>query len=323
MRTGDDGRTPQRVFALLATFGLVVGMIGILEPAAAAVVNSCWAKNVTQGTPSDTNLQAVIAAASPEDTIAVKYVCVGHFTIGKKLVVRGIATTDVPKPVLNGNGTGRPLFVSARVKIINLKLTGGVLAGDGGCPSSCGAGIANSGTLTLKDTVVRGNTATLAGGGGIYNAYTGTLTLNGSSRVSGNDSGENLGGGILNAGGIVILNDTSSLSGNIGGGGGGISTYQGHGKGVTLNDASSVSGNSVIGWGGGIDIESGNVTLNDSSTVTGNTADSDDFGGGWGGGISLRCGSSGVLTGAVDGGNVNDNYLGTATPVEDNIGYEC
>jgi hypothetical protein len=42
----------------------------------------------------------------------------------------------------------------------------------------------------------------------------------------------------------------------------------------------------------------------------------DDLGSGSGGGI-FSCGGS--LTGVIDGGNVNDNYRGTASPVEDNI----
>jgi hypothetical protein len=94
-------------------------------------------------------------------------------------------------------------------------------------------------------------------------------------------------GGILVAGGTLILNDTSSVKGNDGGLGGGI-------------------------------FNAGSVTMNDSSSVTGNTTDSVDQGGVTGGGIYIwPCG--GALIGGVDGGNVNDNYRGTAAPVEDNI----
>jgi hypothetical protein len=51
--------------------------------------------------------------------------------------------------------------------------------------------------------------------------------------------------------------------------------------------------------------------------VNGNTADIEDSFGGQGGGIWNSC--SGTLNNAIDGGNVNDNYRGTAAPVEDNI----
>jgi hypothetical protein len=64
---------------------------------------------------------------------------------------------------------------------------------------------------------------------------------------------------------------------------------------------------------------SSTVTMNDSSSVTGNTADFVDQGGVTGGGIYIWPCGGGALIGGVDGGNVNDNYRGTAAPVEDNI----
>ena len=64
----------------------------------------------------------------------------------------------------------------------------------------------------------------------------------------------------------------------------------------------------------------GTIILNGLSSVSGNTADADDVDGGTGGGIFV--GRFTTLTGAVDGGNVNDNYRGTASPVENNIVLE-
>ena len=52
----------------------------------------------------------------------------------------------------------------------------------------------------------------------------------------------------------------------------------------------------------------------DTPSIRNNTADADDDGNGVGGGILCDTGS---VTGAVDGGNVNDNDRGTAPPVED------
>ena len=159
-----ERRTSRRMISFLATVGLVVGMLAVLAPGAAGVVNTCRARNLTKGTPADTNLQRVIKAASPGDTIAVRYVCVGRFSIGKELTLVGKATGTTPRPVLNADGSGHVLRVSAQVKLVNLRLTGGLLT-DEGCPVGCGGGIAvNSGTLTLRDTVVRGNTARIAGG---------------------------------------------------------------------------------------------------------------------------------------------------------------
>jgi hypothetical protein len=63
--------------------------------------------------------------------------------------------------------------------------------------------------------------------------------------------------------------------------------------------------------GGGILSEGGTVTLNDAASATGNTADIDNDGSGSGGGVRSK--SKACLVGAVDGGNVNDNFLGNGT----------
>ena len=204
-RATRERRAPRRVLSVLATIGLVTALLAVLAPGADAVVNTCKARNLTKDTPVDTNLQRVIKAASPGDTIAVKYVCVGNFTIAKTLTLLGRATPGMAKAVLNANGAGRPLqVVMARVRLINLKVTGGL--------KNAGGGIYNdSGTVTLKDTVVRGNTAS-NDGGGIYN-YAGTVTLKGSSSVSGNTADQR-GGGIFSYAGTVALKNSSSVSGN-------------------------------------------------------------------------------------------------------------
>lgn len=311
------------MISTLATIGLVASILAILAPAAGAVTNTCRAKNMTQGRPSNSDLQAVIAAADPGDRIAVRYVCVGNFKISKELTLLGKATTEVHKPILTANGSGRTLFVDyKRVTLTNLVITGGHKFG----------GIANSGILRLNDTVVRRNHAG-GYGGGIFNA--GALILNGSSSVRKNTGGgifndeasltlndsssvsRNTGGGIGTTSGSIILNDSSSVRGNQAGTSGGGILVGTFGS-VTLNDSSSVRGNTAKRHGAGIMSPfRGAVTLNDSSWVSGNTADADDAHGGTGGGIFVGCLST--LTGAVDGGNVYDNFRGAATPVEDNI----
>lgn len=57
-----------------------------------------------------------------------------------------------------------------------------------------------------------------------------------------------------------------------------------------------------------------------SSSVTGNRADVDDDSIGTGGGV-LGC--LGSLIGVVDGGNVNDNYLGSTGLTESNVVMGC
>ena len=162
---------------------------------------------------------------------------------------------------------------------------------------SDGGGIGNFGSAILTDSWVSDNT-----GGGIY-VFRGSVTLNGSSSVSGNTA--LVGGGIYNISGSVTLNDSSSVSGNTALVGGGIFNSNGS---VTLNDYSSIRGNastndgsSVLygdAGGGGI-FSAGSMTLNGSS-ISYNTSAAGSHGGGI---YSV----SGTLNNAGAGGNVHNN----------------
>jgi CSLREA domain-containing protein len=143
-----------------------------------------------------------------------------------------------------------------------------------------GGGISNSGTLTLINSTVSGNSAN-DDGGGISNANFGTLTLV-NCTVSGNSSNHDA-GGIRN--GVATLTLTNStVSGNSAGSvgtGGGI-----HSFGTLTLTNSTVSGNSAGIHGGGIyntgDVGTANLF---NSTVTNNQADADLNGFGFGGGV--------------------------------------
>ena len=103
--------------------------------------------------------------------------------------------------------------------------SGGGVVNDSGCTltllsgssitdndATSGAGIHNSGTLTLIESAVAHNSATTSGGG-IYNNTGGTVTLLEGSTITGNDAPS--GGGILNfSGGVVNLVDGSIASNN-------------------------------------------------------------------------------------------------------------
>ena len=376
-RIARDDRTDGRMISVLVCVSLAAATLVIGMPASGAVENTCRARDVTQDTPWNSDLQAVIGAATRSDVIAVKFVCVGNFKIAKSLTLIGKPTADLPYGVLNANGHGQVLVVSrAHITLENLKISGG-----SDTRWTQGAGITTAATLVLIDTIVKGNTGT-----GIYN--TGNLTLEGASIVSHNsEAGINNHGpnfspsltmndtstvtgnsgygiysyyayttlngassvtrnvtdvltSVYNWEGTLTMNDSSSVTDNVGTlaavdnaalftmngtssvsgntatiwSGGGVSnssTAQ-----MTMNDSSSIVGNSTIRSGGGV-ANDGLLTMNGSSTITGNTSDADDNGVGGGGGIKVAC--SGTLNGTVDGGNVNDNYRGMATPVENNI----
>ena len=332
----------------VATLGMVVGMLVVSAPSSGAMENTCRARNLTQGTPSRSNLQAAINAADRGDRIGVKGACVGSFVIGNDLTLVGHQTPDGAKPVLHGErGSGSVVRVAARVTLTNLKVTGGVAKTDGGVDDAGGGILVRKGSaLTLNRSVVRENrawyegggianygrlilngstsvTANKAGdgydtghGGGIANY--GTLIMNGSSLVSGNTSA-NTGGGIRNYG-TLIMNGSSSVRGNTTELGGGISLSNDHphymDPTVTMNDSSSVRRNTAEspipgsqGVGGGFFFIEGTVTLKDSSSVSGNQA-ANDGGGIWSGpgGIAILKGSSSV-TGNTEGGIFNGGVL--------------
>ena len=334
--------TPRSIAALV-TLGLVVGSLVAVIPSAAAAENTCRAANVTQGTPSRSNLQAAINAAHRGDRISVKGVCVGSFTIDKDLTLVGKPNPQGSKPVLHGEGAWeRVLRVTGRVTLTNLKVTGGLTRGAqaghvgggilvwkggiltlnrsvvlGNSSKSEGGGIANYGRLVLNGSSVTRNSA--GAGGGISNY--GMLVLNGSSSVRGNTA--DWGGGIANYG-TLVLNDSSTVGGNGAYEGGGIlleTARHGPDPTLTMNDSSSVRGNEAMIDGGGILFSSGTVTLKNSSSVRGNWAKGSDLAG-YGGGIAVLGGGTLVMrhsssvsanTGSLGGGIFLDALWPTVT----------
>jgi hypothetical protein len=109
---------------------------------------------------------------------------------------------------------------SADLTLQSITLSGG--------SSGSGGGVLNSGTLSIKDSTISGNTANF-GGGGVYN-YPGTLTVE-NSTISGNRADR--GGGLFSApnpyvwgisGFLTITNST--ISGNTADQGGGVFNSQ-------------------------------------------------------------------------------------------------
>ena len=120
-------------------------------------------------------------------------------------------------------------------------------------------------------TITHGNASAVAGGGGILNS--GTLTVS-DSIIS--DGAANSGAGIYNFGGNITLTN-STVSGNAASGSGGGIYNDNAGTMTMLN--STISGNTAHFFGGGIHINSGTMTLT-NGTISGNSAVSG------GGGIS-------------------------------------
>jgi hypothetical protein len=227
------------------------------------------------------NLQTTINSASTGDTIFVSGTCSGNFTIAKNLTLQGERLA-----ILDGGDSGTVLTVTSGTTVYLDALT--IRNGNNPGVGAYASGLQNSGTTTLNNSTVSGNTGYF--GGGIENYLNATMTLNGST-VSDNTSAVSLGnyasdgGGIANNGTMTLT--SSTVSGNTSAGsvappaafassgdGGGI-----YNSGTTTLNNSKVSGNTAPdgGYGGGISNNGfcggclGRVTLN-SSTVSGNSA---------------------------------------------------
>jgi CSLREA domain-containing protein len=162
-------------------------------------------------------------------------------------------------------------------------------------------------TLILKNSTIRGNTATAttgtANGGGINSpAAGGTLTIT-DSTVSGNTASRGLGGGIHSDGTMTLTNST--VSGNTAGAGGGIGVpgNGGFSSGFTATlTNSTISGNSTnTGDGGGIFIGTGATATLTNVTVAANTAGSP------GGGISISGSGTVRLANTIVATNLTHN----------------
>jgi len=240
------------------------------------------------------SLATAISSASAGDTITFAQDCptatpitlTSTQTIGKNLTIDGTGH----QVTIDGGNTVRLFTVSSGVSFaVNaLTLTGGNAPGD------FGGAINNSGTLTVTNSTLSGNSAPNGGGGGIFNGGI-TMTVT-NSTFSGN-SASNGGGGIYNGGPLTVTNST--LSGNsTPGSGGGILNY-----GALTVTNSTLSGNSASIGGGGIANKFG--TLNATNTLIVNST------------------SGGDVSGNGINGTNSHNLIGSftfATPLQNNGG---
>ena len=131
-------------------------------------------------------------------------------TVSKSLTIQGqgAQNTIVQAHATQGSASDRVFTISSgkTVALKNMTIRNG--------KTDIGGGINNSGTLTLMNCTVSGNSATyigsFKGGGGINNSDSGTLTLT-NCTVSGN-SANTYAGGIKNFGTMTLTNCT--VSGN-------------------------------------------------------------------------------------------------------------
>lgn len=318
-------RTVARVGAHLPV-GAVLMFVGAIAltvlpggpTASAAPQKTCRVVNRTQGIhyPPDSGpaLTTAIAAASPGDELDVVGRCVGVYILDKDLSLTGVSTKKFPAPTLDADEVATTLTIDPGVEatLSNLTITGGAFTEERGF---LGAGIYNSGTLTLSSCTVSNN-GDFGGpgvGGGIFNDIAGTLAVN-TSAVTGNAAGDD-DGGIANVGRAVIR--SSTVNNNVADFQGGIGN-----SGIMTVQNSTVSGNGASAGPGGIS-NSGTMTLR-SSSITDNVSSLGVPGGVWNSG-TLTVESS-TIRGHGSGGifnlgiltlnlsTVSGNSVGDTTP---------
>ena len=232
-------RVAHQAGVVLSAGLLVAGVIVFVAPAAGAQGNTYYVGNVAAGssgsvtdcssnTNTDCTLDDAVAAFNNDssgvtDTIDFIAPSGTYGTLGAGL-------TNSATLVVNGNGATNTLVTGAganQVFVINsgaVVSISGLTVEHGAASGAPGAGILNSGTLTLTNAVVTGNHGTGMGavGGGIANLA--SLTLTGVT-VSNNAAGS-AGGGIANMASLTLTNVTVSNN-TTAGAGGGIASIQG------------------------------------------------------------------------------------------------
>jgi hypothetical protein len=251
------------------------------------------------------------------------------------------AATAGALTIINSTGASNLLISGGDVSTVFLVRSGANLTLNGvtvtnGFSVQGSGGIASNGTLTLTNSIVSGNTGRSAGGigngggtlmltnsivsgntaedgGGIYN-FSGTATLL-NSTVSGNtETGNEDGGGIINAGTMSLTNSTVSGNTSTDGRGGGILNRG------TLNLTSvTVAFNGAASGGGVFNTGTANLfnTIVANNTSAGTAP---DFSGAISPASSFNLiGNGAGMTGMTNG--TNGNQVGTAAnPIDPKLG---
>ncbi|HEX9371980.1 MAG TPA: choice-of-anchor Q domain-containing protein, partial [Roseiflexaceae bacterium] len=212
------------------------------EAIVAANQNSGSTINLPAGT------YTLMIAGAGEDAGAT-----GDLDITASVTIAGAGATTIVKG-LDG-WVDRIVHVAAPGAVVNIS---GVTIQGGDAGGGGGGGILNQGTLTLKQSVVKGSAA--GAGAGISNG--GTLTLD-SSTISGNTASGS-GGGIDNQGALTLTNST--ISGNTAATGGGVANANT----ATLSSV-TVAKNSASGGSGGLLNAAGKTLTLKNSLIAGNS----------------------------------------------------
>lgn len=182
----------------------------------------------------------------------------GELILTQDVIIDGDVNDDGrPDIILDGQGNSRVLSIAGgEIEVAGLTLKNGAAENGAGVLVAAGAG------LRLTGATITGSSADDLGGG-IYNA--GTVVLD-QVTISGNAAGLN-GGGLYNLGTAIVLN-TTVAGNNVGNRGGGI-----YNAGTAVVGYSTITGNQADPGGGGVrqSVISGSLDLI-NSIILGNTS---------------------------------------------------
>ncbi len=185
----------------------------------------------------------------------------------------------------------------------------GTASGVGANPGNGGGlHVTGDASVTIRDSIVAGNSAA-SEGGGLWNSANGIMNVR-EVIISGNtasgDSADNGGGGIFNDGGRLVVRrstiDDNTADGDLGSGGG-ILSVDGR---VTIEQV-AIRNNEAVRAGGGIEVIAGRVDLNevvltgnDVSALTGNILTAAP---GNGGGLHITADARVIIEGGIESDN--------------------
>ncbi len=261
-----------KAFPRFCLFVLALASAGVLP----ALGNTTTVTNTNDSGPGSLR-QAIADAAASGSTINFSSSQITYpatIKLSSTLSICNLQNLTISGPgasqlAISGNGAVQVLNIcnSTSVTISGLTIENGYVGS-----SDSGGGISNSGTLTITDSALSGNTAGLTGGG-IENYGTLIISRSTLSRnsVNGGSGSGNAGGGIANWLNATATITNCTLSGNsvlVQGG----AIYN---LGTLTVTNSTLSGNTTASYsqesGAGIGTEGGSVTLK-STLLAGNTA---------------------------------------------------
>ena len=275
---------------------LALGMLGLGAPADAATFS---VTNLNDAGPGSLR-QAVSDAngSAGADVITFQAGLTGTITLtsGQLSVYNAV---DIQGPgaaalTVDGNNASRVFYLYADSSGVDVTLSGLTIAH--GSDTNGGGILDNGENLTLDHVVIQNNAATGKGGrgGGVdVEGSSGSLTLL-DSTISGNTATGKGGGIYLYESANPSAIRRSTISGNTAGGNGGGAYFYDLGAPLVIEN-STISGNQATGNGGGLDFYSANagVTIQ-NSTIAGNTAT-------YGGGVYLYQSAVTVLNSIIAG----------------------